>query len=69
MWISYALNSYGTPVSIHRCEDCNDIFTVCPAKEPEADGWEGCMALTCESYDVARDADKMFAQGKVKRRK
>jgi len=65
MWISYALNEYMTPVSVHKCDECDSIFTVCPAISPERIGWDRCLAPTCLSYDPDRDADKMFDEGKV----
>ena len=68
MWISYALNEHLTPVSVHICDDCQSQFTVCPAIEPSEAGWNGCMAATCKSYDLKRDADKLFDEGKAQRR-
>ena len=67
-WISYALNEYGTPVSVHRCRDCGSQFSVCPAVNKDGPRWGGCLATTCISYNPKRDADRMFDEGKVRRR-
>lgn len=58
--IGYAENEYGNTVSVHVCESCKCSFTVIPPKTPEDQGWEGCMGLGCDSYDVGRDVDLMF---------
>jgi hypothetical protein len=58
------VNVYGAPISVHLCEECGVVFTVCP---PTTDGWGGCLAKTCPSYDPGRDADRFFDQGLVKR--
>ena len=68
MWISYGLNDYGTPISVHECATCKNVFTVCSAKAPEDEGWDGCMALNCGTYNRSRDANILFAQSKVRRR-
>lgn len=68
MWISYALNGHGTPVSVHICNDCGSQFTVCPAVDKDGSEWGGCLATICISYDRKRDADRMFDEGRVKRR-
>ena len=68
MWISYALNKHMTPISVHKCDTCETIFTVCPAVDENRAGWDSCMSTTCGSYDRMRDADRMFAEGKVFRR-
>ena len=68
MWISYALNKYGTPVSVHICGDCDSQFTVCPAHDDNKPDWGGCLGTTCISYDSKRDADRLFDEGKVLRR-
>jgi hypothetical protein len=51
-------NEYGTPISIHVCSACGDQFTVCP---PSATFGDECLAITCPSYDPARDAEVFFA--------
>ena len=57
-------NEYGTGVSQHRCDTCGNLFTVCPAIESEQDvrekGWENCLAVGCDSYDVTRDVDLVW---------
>lgn len=60
-------NDYGTPVDAYRCETCGEEFTVCPAHADRSsdDQWAGCQAVTCGSYDPARDADKLFDNGNV----
>jgi hypothetical protein len=45
-------NDYGTPVSVHICDDCGTQFTVCP---PGKEDWGGCLHEDCESYDINRD--------------
>lgn len=66
--IADTFNEYGTPVTLFSCPACNTTFTVCPAVEDDKlDQWTGCMAEDCTSYDPARDADKLFDEGKVHR--
>ena len=65
-WIRYDYNGYGTQISVHVCESCESEFTVCPAIKPDKEGWDGCMAPICLSYDPGRDADKLFDEGKVR---
>ena len=57
MKIREDVNEYGTPVSVHECTDCKNTFTVCP---PADDDWGGCQAESCPSYDLKRDADRLF---------
>jgi hypothetical protein len=59
-WQRLDVNEYGTPVSIHACWSCGQEFTVCPAREPSAEGWDDCLAPECPSYDQGRDADLLF---------
>jgi uncharacterized RmlC-like cupin family protein len=56
------VNEYGSPVSHHICCECGDMFTVCP---PVPDGvqYGGCLAETCESYDINRDVDALLFFG------
>lgn len=56
-----ALNEHGTVVSTHMCLVCEKPFTVCPPFEGEDHG--GCLDVTCESYDAARDVDRCFEPG------
>jgi hypothetical protein len=69
-WLSYGLNEYGTPISCHTCDTCGKFFTVCPAHDDDPDdhAFDDCLGVECGSYDIRRDADRLFAQGKVKRR-
>ena len=57
MKIGQGINKYGTHISLHICGDCGSRFTVCP---PADDDWGGCQAEGCASYDIARDADRLF---------
>lgn len=61
------LNEYGTPVGVYECETCGTEFTVCPDPK-KTEGWENCLAKSCDSYDPSRDADRFFAEGKVEKR-
>jgi len=67
MFIEVSRNEYGTAVDAYQCEACGDRFTVCPANADRSqDGqWTGCLATTCDSYDPARDADRLFDDGNV----
>lgn len=57
-YIEENVNQYGTPVSVFRCDDCSDVFTVCPAvPEERRDEWQKCLAATCSSYEADRDVD------------
>jgi hypothetical protein len=56
----FTANEYGTRVSAHVCDQCGREFTVCPAKEVGAVGWDGCLSPECPSYDVERDVDLML---------
>lgn len=62
-------NEYGTPVTLFSCPGCGTTFTVCPAVPDDLLGqWSGCLGEGCSTYDPARDADKLFDEGKVRRR-
>lgn len=63
MHTGFSTNEYGTRISIHVCETCGRIFTVCPAAEEDAKGWDDCLTPTCSSYDPDRDVDKLFEDG------
>ena len=60
MRLGTALNEYGTPVGVHRCDSCSRWFTVCPDDTSADAQWAGCLAETCDTYDVTRDVDLMF---------
>jgi len=62
-WIRFDRNQYGTQISVHKCDNCGKRFTVCPAIAPDSEGWDGCLAETCDSYDPARDVDLMMESG------
>ncbi len=68
-WISYALNKSGTPISVHKCEYCGTRFTICPAHDEDAPDWGGCLGTTCISYDIKRDANRLFGTGKIQKRR
>lgn len=53
-------NEHGTPISVHVCSACGAIYTVCPRVDDEAAWGTGCLAETCQSYDLARDIDLFF---------
>ena len=57
------VNEHGTPISVHRCHSCGAEFTVCP---PADENWGGCQSLDCESYELSRDADILFEEGRVR---
>ena len=60
MYMGIGLNDYGTTVSQHICDTCGGAFTVCPAQDSEGHEYDNCLAETCESYDPARDIDKVW---------
>ena len=61
-----AVNEFGVRVLMNRCKTCGGLFTVCPIPaNPEE--WEHCLGEECDSYDEARDADKLFDAGLVSR--
>ena len=61
MYFGEDTNSYGTPITLFKCEVCGGKFSVCPAQKPENhDQWKGCLAEQCDSYDPKRDADIPF---------
>lgn len=53
------VNEFGTPISVHRCATCNEIYTCCPATTYEAWG-DGCLGPKCDSYDIERDVEYLF---------
>lgn len=57
--IGLARNEYGTTVTVFVCSSCGYLFTVTGDIDPETWG-TGCLAETCDSYDVERDVDLMF---------
>ena len=59
-YLGITLNEYGTKVSEHRCVACGSYFTVCPMVDSNNDGWNGCLAETCASYDITRDIDLLW---------
>ena len=62
------VNEHGTPVLVRHCKTCGSRFTVCPTPEPEnLKDWEHCLSEDCASYEEARNADKLFDAGLVKR--
>ncbi len=63
MKIGMSNNEYSTSVSVHICDTCGGKFTVCPAIADNTKGWENCLGKECDSYDINRDADKLFESG------
>ena len=62
-YLGLGKNEYGTPISLHICDDCGAEFTVCP---PSNEDWGGCLREGCESYDINRDVDAiMFFGGRL----
>jgi hypothetical protein len=60
-YLREGINDYGTPVSWFKCDACDGEFSVCPAvTEDRYDEWTGCMADTCDSYDIVRDISIFF---------
>ena len=53
-WVT--VNEFGTPVSVHTCDACGELFTVCPPVDIGKWG-TGCLAEGCPSYDISRDID------------
>lgn len=62
-WVT--VNEFGTPVSVHTCEACGRMFTVCPPADPETWG-TGCLAEGCPSYDLRRDIDLFWDDPTIK---
>lgn len=59
-------NEFGTPISMHTCRSCGEPFTVCPPRDDEE--WGGCcLAETCGSYDLTRDADLLWEHLPIER--
>ena len=56
----YDLNEHGTMISVHQCDTCGNVFTLCPAVGPGQSDWDNCLAPKCKSYDKDRDADRLF---------
>jgi len=62
MLIGKGRNQYGTEISIHRCDQCENIFTVCPPVDDAK--WGGCcLSPICESYNPFRDVDFLMGWG------
>ncbi len=57
--IGIILNEYWTPTSLHVCDTCGRLFTVCPPESDDSFG-KSCLSEECDSYDVTRDVDLMF---------
>ena len=57
--IGLARNEYGTTVTVFVCSSCGFLFTVTGDIDPETFG-TGCLAETCDSYDVERDVNLML---------
>lgn len=59
--LGLAKNDYGVDVTVMVCEACGSIFTVTGDTSLEQWGGAVCLAEECDSYDVTRDVDLMFA--------
>jgi hypothetical protein len=57
--IGLAENDYGVTVTVFVCSSCGSVFTVTGDIDPDSWG-TGCLAETCDSYDVSRDVGLMF---------
>ncbi len=57
--IGVTLNEHGTPTSLHVCDSCGLLFTVCPPVT-NTEWRTSCLSEECASYDVTRDVDLMF---------
>ena len=66
MLIGHDVNEFEAPVSHHICEDCGNMFTVCP---PAKENWGGCLGPECESYDINRDVDALLFFGYALKRR
>ena len=58
MFKGIGINEFGSPISEHVCDVCDDSFTVCPPAL--GDGWDNCLSESCPSYDEDRDAGRLF---------
>jgi len=56
------LNERGTVVSKHICDTCGSHFTVCPKIEDGDPDMSNCLSDVCDSYNSARDVDKLFGE-------
>lgn len=59
MHLGYGKNEYGTKISLHNCDVCNQGFSLCPA----ADKDDTCGHPDCGSYDESRDFSKLLENG------
>lgn len=57
--IGLAVNEHGATVTVFVCSTCGFLFTVTGDIDPDTWG-TGCLAESCDSYDVERDVDLMF---------
>lgn len=63
MFLRYDHNEYGTPITVCRCDTCEQEFSLCPlvqAEALEARGWGSCLSPECASYDPSRDVDRLL---------
>lgn len=57
--IGLARNEFGGRVTVFVCGSCSAVFTV--GGEHTTESWgDGCLDITCDSYNVERDVDLMF---------
>lgn len=56
-------NEYGTEISLHKCNNCEHEFTLCPPRPK----WEdGCLSKECSSYNIKRDVNLLFGSEQEK---
>lgn len=69
MFVRADENEHGTPLTVHKCDECGNEFTVTPAVPAERrDEWNMCMAESCPSYEPTRDAELYFGLDMVSSR-
>jgi hypothetical protein len=60
-YLGEGINEYMVTVAKFICDDCGDLFTVCPPPDKtRIHVWNKCLAYECPSYDANRDADRLF---------
>jgi len=64
-YLRESLNEEGKPISVFKCNSCNEVFDVCPAIPEEVRVlWSngGCQSEKCSSYGPKRDCDILFGE-------
>ena len=57
------VNEYGTKISVHKCADCGEEYTLCPAQPGD---FGGCQDEDCSSYDPKRDVLEILKNAHAK---